>query len=121
VAKIPFAGGAPARKRKSVAKDKQPKSKGGRPRRRRPSEDWIKTMVRPWVQGALEGKEDQLWLLRQYDPLIVGEEAYTFLVAQAKQERRRVKRDELIQRIAKLLEMDTGKLTNWLNRSKRRR
>jgi hypothetical protein len=112
----------------------RPKSKVGRPRRHRPSENWIKKMVRLWIPLALEGaapvsnavpavtKEEVLAVLRgRTDDFTIADEAYRFLAAQAKQDGRRVKRDDVIQRIAKWLEMDAEKLTNWLNRSKRRR
>ena len=51
--------------------------------------------------------------------LIIAEEAYRYLVAQAKQEHRRVEREAFIERIADWLEMDTLKLRNWFHRSKR--
>jgi hypothetical protein len=58
-------------------------------------------------------------MLAHGDDLIIAEEMYRYLVAQAKQEHRRVKREDFIERIAKLLKADSNKLTNFLRRSKR--
>jgi hypothetical protein len=87
--KIKWAG-APLRKRRTS----EVKSKSGRPRRHQPSQDYIKTVVRPWIPSALLGitgghvgppmtKEDTkeffLSALRgMTDDLTIAEEAYHF-------------------------------------------
>jgi hypothetical protein len=119
--------------------------KGGRPRRQRLSEDEIRTFVRPWIPSALTGQapyyaayhrgqkleldptavtkrvlKEHLATLRGFaDDLTIAEEAYKYLVAQAKQEHRRVEREAFIERIANWLKMDSAKLANFLRRSKR--
>jgi hypothetical protein len=131
--------GAPIRKRRASEKIK---SKGGRPRRHRPSEGWIKMHVRPWIPKAfdlspradrpitiLKGgvpwalreptKQEILGMLRgMTDDVYIAEEAYRYLAAK---DGRRVKRDDRIDAIADWLKMDADKLKNWLNRSKRAR
>jgi uncharacterized tellurite resistance protein B-like protein len=67
-------------------------------------------------------KEDFLAVLRgdrYVDDFAIAEEAYRYLVAQAKQEHRRVDREAFIDRIADWLEIDSAKLANFLKRSKR--
>jgi hypothetical protein len=116
--KIKWAG-APIPKRRVKQKVK---SKGGRPRRRRPSEDEIKIMVRPWIPNALRGDPYVLPMLRgRVDNVYIAEEAYRFLATQARNDGRPVERDNLIERIADWLKMDAAELKNWLNRSKRAR
>jgi hypothetical protein len=69
-------------------------------------------------------KEDFLAALRggpYVDDLVIAEEAYRYLAAQARNDRRPIERDNLIERIADWLKMDAFKLKNWLNRSKRAR
>jgi hypothetical protein len=130
--KIKWAG-APIRKRRASEKVK---STGGRPRRQRQSEDYIKTVVRPWIPSALLGitgghhvfgspmtiketKEHFLSVLRgMTDELTIAEEAYKFLAAR---DGRRVRRDDRIETIGNWLKMDAGRLKNWLNRAKRAR
>jgi hypothetical protein len=55
------------------------------------------------------------------DDLIIAEEMYRYLVAQAKQEGRRVDREAFIERITDALKMDPTTLFNYLNRPKRLR
>jgi hypothetical protein len=135
--KIKWAGAPPKRKRR--AKDKV-KSKAGRPRRRQPSEEYIKTVVRPWIPSALLGNQQHLAVLRgSVDDLTIAEEANKFLaealrgtvdyftieqankvLAATKKDGRRVNRDDRIAAIADWLKMDVTKLKNWLNRAKTR-
>jgi len=111
--KIKWAGAPPKRKRRAKVK-----LTGGRPRRRRPSEEWIKTGVQPWIPSALLGNQLHLAVLRgRVDDLTIAEEAYRFLAAK---DGRRVKRDDRIDAIADWLKMDVTKLKNWLNRAKTR-
>jgi|SRR6516164_1084723 hypothetical protein len=98
---------------------KHPKSKGGRPRRRRPPEAIIK-VVRRNIPSALDNPAT-LALVRMLaygDDLIVAEEMYRYLRAKAKREGRRVEREAFIGRIADTLNMDRAKLRNFLSRSK---
>jgi hypothetical protein len=133
--KIKWAGAPPKGKRRAKVK-----LTGGRPRRRRPSEEWIKTVVRPWIPSALLGDQLHLAALRgSVDDLTIAEEANKFLVEalrgtldyftieQANKVLAATKKDGIVKRedriaaIAKWLKMPPAKLRNWLNRSKRAR
>jgi hypothetical protein len=136
--KHPYAG-APTRKRKRLDK---PKRKGGRPRRYRPSEESLNTMVRPWIGNALDDaprpppitilkdgvptqlrqitKEEFLAMLRgRVDDFVIAEEAYRYLAAADKSDGVRRTRDDRIAWIARWLNRNPTTVTNWLNRSRR--
>jgi len=114
VTKLRFAGASI--RRKSKPKSKSPK-KIGRPRRKEPSQFWLK-IARSWLPSALAGEPYILPAMRgMIDDLAIAEEANKFLVATRKD----LSREDRTNHIADWLSMDRKKLANWFARPKRAR